>query len=120
MCRVGGCDPDVWDYIDDATGWPIDFSFHDDGHVDWPDTIETYPVPDYDNAVFHRRGHDGEGAQWRKVMPKLMAAWALTHGRARYDENGSVPDEEINWGEVEFEDVEEGSVDVIEDEEIEW
>jgi hypothetical protein len=119
FCHVGGCDPDVWDFIDEGTGWPNGFVLNDHG-VDWMETVERYQPPDHDNTVFHRRLSDGDGARWRKVMPKLVDAWHATR-KEKEDSNGALKDELIDWGEVEFEEEETtDEVEVIPDEEIEW
>lgn len=119
-CRVGGCDPDVWEFLDDATGWPVGFVMADNGHVNWAETIETYEPPEHDNTVFHRRLSESDTAAWRRVMPKLVEAYTETR-KAKSDDNGALKDEYIDWGDVEFEDEDvDDEVEFIPDEEIEW
>jgi hypothetical protein len=118
-CHVGGCDPDVWNFLDEETGWPHGFVFLQGGRVDWQQTLDDYEVPAHDDTVYHRRANNGEAARWRKVMPKLVDAWWKTKGGGRY-ENGVVKDEDIDWGDVEFEDDAPADVEFVPDDEIEW
>ena len=128
FCHHGGCDPDVWDYIDQETEWPPGFVFLESGHVDWPETVEAYVVPDHDDRVFHMRLSEGPGAAWRKIMPKLAATFSATRGAGRY-ENGTVKDEDIQWDEPDEpepeddgiqEDVSDAGDEFVDDDDIEW
>jgi hypothetical protein len=113
-CRVGGCDPDVWDFLDDTTGWPKGFVFKpgDGGHVDWEKTIKKYKMPEPDNRVYHRRFDDSDGAAWRRNSARMTAAFHAVR-LAKTDENGALKDELIVWDDDE-------AVEVVADDEIEW
>jgi hypothetical protein len=91
-CHVGGCDPDVWEFLGDD-GWPL-------------------PKPKPDNRLYHRRDRNSDTARWRKFQPKLVTAWAALRDSkytAVLDEHGRetatkvVPDESISWGDEEDE-----------------
>jgi hypothetical protein len=75
-CKWGGCDPDVWEYIDEITGWPIGMKLNKQGKpkafYDHKIVIE---IPPFDNRVYHRRSDSGDNAPWRKVSVQLMKAW---------------------------------------------
>lgn len=130
-CKVGGCDPDVWDYIDLETGWPTGYIVNEEtGLVDWLRVSEEYVIPDYDDSVFHMRLSDGPGVRWRKMMPQLISAFSKTRGAGRYTDNGTLPEEDIVWGEDDkVEQVPEPDVgnledvsdpDFVDDDDIEW
>jgi len=70
-CKFGGCDPDVWEFIDEETGWPIGvplgpnsgkpiaYAWRRDaeggkGHFN----VEA----EYDDRVFHRRSPEAEAS----------------------------------------------------------
>lgn len=71
FCRSGGCDPDVWDFIDEGTGWPNGWKMGDHGLPKWYRTGKVPPMPETDNRVFHRRASDDPHAPWRKNMVAL-------------------------------------------------
>jgi len=72
FCRWGGCDPDVWDFIDEKTGWPKGMKLNKQGQpkvfFDHKLVIE---VPVYDNRVYHRRANSDDNAPWRKTSDRL-------------------------------------------------
>lgn len=68
-CKVNGCDPDIWDYINLTTHWPKGWKvFRESGIPNW----KKLPAPPpFDDRVYHRRESDGQNAKWRKVMNTL-------------------------------------------------
>lgn len=98
LCRVGGCDPDAWDFLDEETGLP-------------------HPDPTPDDRLFHRRG---QGRRWERYTPKLVSEWAAIRN-AKYqkvtDQHGNVlskvvADDRIAWDEEE--------PVAVSDDDIEW
>lgn len=74
-CKVGGCDPDVWEFIDEATGWPESWPFDSKAHrIEWGE-VDPEDVPPHDDRCFHRRSqfHSPDNAPWRKISDKLLA-----------------------------------------------
>lgn len=79
-CKVGGCDPDVWEYIDTRTGWPLGWKI--DKATGRPKVYQDekleIPIPEYDDRVFHMRKPDrgnlyNPNAPWRKISERLRA-----------------------------------------------
>ncbi len=85
-CRVGGCDPDIWEFLEDPF------------------------VVEYDNRVYHRREDDEPNAPWRRMWPKIVAQWAAIKN-SRFTDTVTdrvtgqrvrvVAVDEIDWGEPE-------------------
>lgn len=130
-CKWGGCDPDVWDYINEKSGWPYGWKLiaqptvvHEPIRVRWDQLPEP---PEYDDRVYHKRSPDSTGPAepWRKVSAKLLRQ---AQERAERLKNG---DFEIVWDDEE-EDFDEASVypvaedqdtddgDNWDDDDIEW
>jgi len=74
FCRWGGCDPDIWDMIDEGTGWPHGWSIdaHNVPIAYQADSKIVLDIPDYDNRVFHMRKDNGPSAPWRTVNQRLL------------------------------------------------
>jgi hypothetical protein len=90
-CKVFGCDPDIWDYLDPETGWPRDWPMV--GEPEVPKWSNLPIPPDPDNRVYHKRDNDGQNAPWRKV------GRALTNKaiEARADFNMIDPVDRAEW-----------------------
>lgn len=94
LCPVGGCDPDVWDYLNEFTGEPNGVK------------------PKGNNATYHRRLTDDHSAAWRKRWPGIVHQWAAKKNEKfqpvvdRYGKVLSrvVADDDIDWGDEEVED----------------
>src|SRR4051794_1839621 len=52
-CKVVGCDPDIWDYLDMETGWPKGWPMK--GEPEMPDWDKLPKPPEQDNRVYHKR-----------------------------------------------------------------
>lgn len=102
-CRVGGCDPDIWDFIDDGTGWPVGWklSKHTGLPLCYKDP-KKWPleIPEYDNRVYHRRKNDDPGAPWRKIMISLHNRQA----KVKSESNKPTAFEDIEWDDDEADD----------------
>lgn len=68
-CKVGGCDPDIWDFIDEETGWPLGVELGDNSGqpVAYAFRRETgrgrfVIVAPYDNRLYHRS--DSDARDW--------------------------------------------------------
>ena len=100
-CRWGGCDPDVWDHIDDRTGWPWGWKVNKE--TGWPrcytDPKAPMPLPDTDNRVYHMRANDDPAAPWRKTSDRLRAARQTRNGKIK-----GINLDEIEWDEEEITD----------------
>lgn len=72
-CPSGGCDPDIWDHIDENTGWPEDWKLDSMGHPKGYRNPKKYPlfIPKTDNRVYHLRADDDSNAPWRKTSSRL-------------------------------------------------
>jgi hypothetical protein len=72
-CKFGGCDPDVWDFIDEDTGWPTNWKLNKRGFPLCYTSGKhgTISVPKFDNRVYHRRANDDRNAPWRKTSQAL-------------------------------------------------
>lgn len=110
-CKWGGCDPDIWEYLDERTGWPLGWKV--DPKTMWPrcftDSKVKLPIPDFDNRVFHMRANDDPTAPWRKTSERLRAAAIDRKGKIKgikvediTDWNDGGPEEEPDPAEQEF------------------
>jgi hypothetical protein len=72
-CKAGGCDPDIWDFIDEGTGWPNGWKLGFKGMPLFYGDPKKNKVkfPPTDNRVYHRRATDDQNAPWRKFMVRL-------------------------------------------------
>lgn len=93
-CRWGGCDPDVWDHVDESTGWPTGWKLNNRG---LPICYEggkrgklTTPKPD--NRCFHRRDDNSTTAPWRKNGNALRNQVEKRRLKLK-----GMPVEEIEW-----------------------
>jgi hypothetical protein len=112
-CPVGGCDPDIWDYIDERTGWPLKWKMQPNGFRPRWDKLP--PIPDYDDRCYHKRGGDGPSEPWRKVSAKLLR---IAQERSAAKRGISV--EELEWDDDE-EPTPEPAPEVTDaDDDIEW
>lgn len=91
MCKVGGCDPDIWEYLDEDTCWPIGWPVGDNGEPIW-EKVAKLPLPKPDNRCRHRRNDDSERAPWRKYGPRLAA---LASARVRGEKEVAETEEDI-------------------------
>lgn len=119
-CKVGGCDPDVWDYIDERSGWPYGWKL-----IAQP-TVATQPIrvkwnklpepPEYDDRVYHKRSPDSKGPSepWRRTSAQLLKKAQEKNERKR---NGEFV---IEWDGDDDEDEEPVETVVEATEEIEW
>lgn len=102
FCKWGGCDPDVWEYLDERTGWPWGWKINPKTMT--PRVFETLmeiPIPDYDNRVYHMRRSDDPGAPWRKTSERLRAARLAKNGKVK-----GINLEDVEWdGEITDEDL---------------
>lgn len=84
-CKWGGCDPEVWEHIDERTGWPIGMKI--DKATGWPkcftDIKATVLIPEYDNRVYHMRENSADNAPWRKVSERLRQAAIARKGKIK-------------------------------------
>lgn len=74
FCKHGGCDPEVWDFLDDDDGWPLHWEIGKNGRpVGYLKDRrgELFPAK-FDNRVFHRRSGNEESAPWRKAEIRLL------------------------------------------------
>jgi hypothetical protein len=102
-CRHNGCDPDVWDYINRATGWPKGFKVGRQSGK--PNLTKLPPVPEYDPRVFHKRDPQDEfssQARWRKNSDALIRKAQDYRATLR----GVSPVELAEWDEPESEEPE--------------
>lgn len=97
FCHWGGCDPDIWDYLDERTGWPLGTKI--DPKTMWPRYFTNHnlaiPIPEYDNRVYHMRETEDDRAPWRKTSDRLRAEYAkVKAGRKPIDLNEVAWDDE--------------------------
>lgn len=92
-CKVGGCDPEIWEYLDDDTGWPKGWKLRSNG---WPDWKKLPKPPKANNDCYHRRDDDGVHAPWRKNSLKL-----LRQAQMKFEKQRNITDEQIRWDEEE-------------------
>lgn len=111
-CKVGGCDPEIWDFLDDDTGWPLDWMIDvRTGRPDWDFMPE---VPLHDNDAIHRAKDMGPNAPWRKISLRLVKQWQDKEERRR-----NITADELQWDEdLPDEPVE--ADEVPSDDDIEW
>ena len=75
FCPVGGCDPDVWDHLDEDTGWPTGWKVGGNGMpVAYTKPGVKLVIPAYDNRVYHMRSDSDAHAPWRKTSVRLTKA----------------------------------------------
>jgi hypothetical protein len=92
-CKVGGCDPDVWDHIDEGTGWPPGWKLADNGlPLGYSKSNKPLKIPATDDRVYHRRASDDPKAPWRNITNKLRREW----GEKVAKKKGLTADE-IDW-----------------------
>lgn len=106
FCRHGGCDPDIWEHIDEGTGWPDKWKLNDKGLPQWwfEKAPKNVKIPVTDNRVYHLRADSDSHAPWRNVMPRLMREWqARIAKRKGIDLNGN----DLEWDEAMYDDDEE-------------
>lgn len=123
-CKVGGCDPDVWDYIDDRSGWPYGWKLIAQPSVpDVPIRVKWKLLPEppeFDDRVYHKRSPDSKGPNepWRRTSTQLLKQ---AQAKAERKRNG---DFVIEWDDDEDEDnpdpVDAVETDDADDDGIEW
>ena len=94
-CKFGGCDPDVWDYISEGSGWPNKWKLKPNGRPDWSKLPDPPPA---DDRCFHKRADSGSNAPWRKYGAKLLKESQEASHRRR-----NIQDHEVIWDEDEDE-----------------
>ncbi len=70
-CRWGGCDPDIWDYVNMQTGWPRGWKV---SRRTGRPNLERLPEPPSPYPkVFHLRAeyHSPDHAAWRRTSTRL-------------------------------------------------
>lgn len=110
LCPAGGCDPEIWDFLDDLTGYPLGWQLRSNGRPDWKNLPEP---PMADNDCFHRRDREDDKAPWRRHSAALLRE---VHRRNEAKRNQS--DDEIVWDADE--DDEDDEETFVPDDEIEW
>ena len=114
-CRFGGCDPDVWDYLDDSTGWPLGWKIRG-GHPVWKQVVKVVP-PDPDPRVFHKREFYNDAnphAPWRTMSARLLK---MAQEQSALRRNG-VPDDQIKWDDDDYAEPDEPTVADPDDDDI--
>jgi hypothetical protein len=96
-CPCGGCDPDIWDFLDDDTGWPWDWPYDArTGRPVWSKIPKEIMAAD--NRCYHRRTDSGPNAPWRKNSEKLRKK-----SIERAEKRRNITASDIDWDEVEEE-----------------
>lgn len=118
-CKVGGCDPDIWNYIDDETGWPIGVKLSPNtGHPicyaykrnaeKGKGRFKVYA--DYDNRLHHRSDEAARAwvqpgqAPYHRVGERLMKQNLAKNERRKAAINGTDVNDESLWADEEEED----------------
>ena len=96
LCPVGGCDPEIWDFLDDRTGWPVGWEL-DSRHI--PIWSELPDPPLAEPQAYHRREllvDSNPHAPWRKVWDRLHK-----ENQKRNERRAKRTDDELDWDEPE-------------------
>ena len=114
LCTVGGCDPEIWDFLDDRTGWPVGFKLKGNGMPDWSRLPDP---PMAENETFHRRDRDDDKAPWRNVWERLRKENLKREARRK-----NIADEDLDFGDDEEDEDEEDDTEstYVADEDLEW
>ena len=97
-CRVGGCDPDIWEYLDEDGDW--------NGRK-----------VKGNNGTFHRRLDNDSAAPWRKGWPRIVAAFSVRRN-SQYesvrDKNGFVVSKVLSEDSIEWDEEDEEPEETVE------
>ena len=94
-CPVGGCDPEVWDYLNSTTMWPKGFKVSK--KTGMPNWDKLPNLPDHDDRVFHKRKTDGPNAKWRRTSNALLKKAIEAHEAFRLED----PTDRAEWDDEE-------------------
>ena len=90
LCKWGGCDPDIWDYLDEKTGFPLGWRVKN-GVVKWDRDKLRKHMPPYDNRVYHKRRDNSGTAPWRHNSSRLSKAFEQPGSNGKKDKEEPPP-----------------------------